>query len=97
MFFKERRIPFQLINLAEKPMSKGELQSVLRTVTADELVDTESKVYKEKQLAYLQFDKIDYLIQYPGLMKSPVVRDRNRSTVGYKPEVWKQWIAEEKK
>ena len=27
-YFKERRIPFQFINLAERGMSKGELNSV---------------------------------------------------------------------
>lgn len=31
-YFKERRIKVQLIDLREKEMSKGELQSVLRAV-----------------------------------------------------------------
>ena len=44
MFFKERRIKFQLINLAEKEMSRGELTSVLASVSLDELIDTNSKL-----------------------------------------------------
>lgn len=32
-YFKERRIPFQFIDLREKEMSKGELRSVLQAVS----------------------------------------------------------------
>ena len=92
MFFKERRIPFQSINILEKPMSKGELEAVLRTVNVDDLMDTESKNYKDQNLAYYRFDKKSKLLESPEVMKTPVVRDGNRATVGYKPEIWKTWI-----
>lgn len=43
-YFKERRIGFQFIDLKEKGMSKGELQSVLRAVGGiDALVDPKAK------------------------------------------------------
>ena len=39
-YFKERRIKFQFIDLREKEMSKGELQSVMRAVGGlDALID----------------------------------------------------------
>ena len=43
-YFKERRIKFQFIDLKEKGMSKGELQSVMRAVGGiEKLVDPKAK------------------------------------------------------
>ncbi len=92
MFFKERRIKFQLINLAEKEMSRGELTSVLASVSLDELIDTNSKLYKEKNLQYMKFDKMETLLEFPLLFKTPIVRDGKKATVGFQPEIWKEWL-----
>ncbi len=92
LFFQQRRIPFQAINLAEKGMSRGEIQSILASLSLDDLIDTESKVYKEKNLQYMLCDKLEALLENPGLIKTPVVRDGKKATVGYKPEVWKTWL-----
>ncbi|GBF50671.1 glutaredoxin family protein [Leptospira ryugenii] len=97
LFFQERRIPFQFINLAEKEMSKGELRSILGSVKLDDLIDTESKVYEEKNLKYMLYDKEEALLNNPLLIKTPVVRDGKRATIGYQPDVWKTWISEAKK
>ena len=43
-YFKERRIKVQFIDLREKEMSKGELQSVMRAVSGiDALLDPKAK------------------------------------------------------
>ena len=43
-YFKERRIKFQFVDLKEKGMSKGELQSVMRAVGGlEKLVDPKAK------------------------------------------------------
>lgn len=45
-WFKERGIKFQMIDLAQKGMSKGELDSVLRAVGGlDALIDEKSRGY----------------------------------------------------
>ena len=45
-WFKERGIKFQMIDLAQKGMSKGELDSVLKAVGGlDNLLDQKSKSY----------------------------------------------------
>jgi arsenate reductase-like glutaredoxin family protein len=93
MFFKERRIPYQFVDLAEKGISQGELRSVQGSIPLDQLIDTEGKEYERRNLKYLRFDKEKTLLNYPLLLKTPVVRDGNRATVGYCPEVWKEWIA----
>ncbi|WP_109020633.1 arsenate reductase family protein [Leptospira kobayashii] len=97
LFFQERRIPFQFINLQEKEMSKGELRSILGSVKLDDLIDTESKVYEDKNLKYMKYDKEEALLENPLLFKTPIVRDGKRAVVGYVPDVWKAWIEESKK
>ena len=42
-FFKERRIPYQFIDLKEKSLSKGELQSVKKAIGLENLINKNSK------------------------------------------------------
>lgn len=91
-WFKERGIKFQMIDLAQKGMSKGELDSVLKAVGGlDVLIDENSKGYSA--LAYLAYDedKKEKLLEDATLMKTPVVRNGRQVTVGYQPEVWEKW------
>ncbi len=44
-FFKERNIKFQFIDLNEKPMSKGEFNSIIKAVSINELINTKAKEY----------------------------------------------------
>jgi arsenate reductase len=97
-FFKERGIRVQSIDLAQKGMSAGELRSVAARVGgAEQLIDRQGTRYLEKGLKYAaptgpRIEKL--LIDDPLLLRTPVVRDGARATVGYCPEVWQQWIAE---
>ena len=91
-WFKERGIKFQMIDLAQKGMSRGELDSVLKAVgSLDALIDEKSKGYAA--LAYLAYeeDKKQKLLEDGTLMKTPVVRNGRQATVGYQPEVWEKW------
>ena len=94
MFFKERRISYHLVNLAEKPMSKGELQSVLSAVPAENLLDTESKAYKSQNLQYMKFDVVSKLLENPALFKTPIIRNGKKATAGFEPDTWKKWLEE---
>lgn len=94
-YFKERGIPFQFINLLEKGLSKGELNSVKATVGADNLVDREGKEYGRLNLKYLTHHIEDELLQHPLLLKTPIVRNGSRATVGYKPDVWQKWLEQQ--
>ena len=91
-WFKERGIKFQMIDLAQKGMSKGELDSVLKAVGGlDNLLDQKSKSYAS--LAYLACgeDKKKKLLEDGTLMRTPIVRNGRQATVGYQPDVWEQW------
>jgi len=94
-YFKERRIKYQLIDVAKFGMSKGEYQSVKNAVGGMEaLIDEKSKEYAGQYIQYLG-DKADIeerLLENPGMFKTPVVRSGKKATVGYQPEVWGEWI-----
>ena len=76
-FFKERRIPYQFIDLKEKSLSKGELQSVKKAIGLENLINKNSKDYKK-----LNMDKIrgaetreELLLKNPTLYVTPIVRN----------------------
>ena len=92
-FFKERRIPYQFIDLKEKSLSKGELQSVKKAIGLENLINKNSKDYKK-----LNMDKIrgaetreELLLKNPTLYVTPIVRNGKEATVGNSPEIWRSW------
>ena len=93
-YFKERRIKFQFIDLREKEMSKGELQSVMRAVGGlDALIDPKAKDQDTVALiTYLaESQKFDKLLENQQILREPIVRNGKQATVGYKPDTWKTW------
>ena len=90
-YFKERRIKFQYIDVDRYGMSRGELQSVKNAVGLDNLINTKDEDYPLIQYLASNEAKMDKLFEDPYLIKTPVVRNGKQSTVGYCPEVWKNW------
>ncbi len=101
-FFKERRVPFQFVDLKEKEMSAGEFDSVLSALARQEgsradaieaLTDKGSKDYAS--IAYLDdSEKESKLFENQlKLMKQPVCRNgKTEATVGMAQKVWEGWI-----
>ena len=93
-WFKERRIKFQFIDLKEKEMSKGELQSVMRAVGGiDAVIDPNAKDQDTVALiTYLaESQKFDKLLENQQILREPIVRNGKQATVGYVPDTWKTW------
>ena len=93
-YFKERRIPFQSIDLPRFGMSGREFDSVLRAVGGvDNLIDWDVKHPDIDLMRYMDDSraKEDKVFDNPKLMKLPVVRNGRKATVGYCPEIWKDW------
>jgi len=93
-YFKERGIKYQLIDMKEKGMSRGELRSVCQAVGGmDVLLDPSCR--DQDALALIRYlaeeDREEKLLENPQVMKTPVVRNGRLATVGYRPEVWKSW------
>ena len=93
-WFKERRIPFQSIDLIRFGMSGREFDSVLRAVGGiDHLIDWNGKSQEITNRKYMDDPraKEDRVFNDPSLMKTPIVRNGKQATVGYCPEIWAEW------
>lgn len=93
-YFKERGIKYQMINLKEKGLSEGELNSVKQAVGGIlEMIDENCKdkeaVSRVQHASHINKEK--RVLEYPQLLKTPIVRNSKQATIGYKPEVWKEW------
>lgn len=93
-YFKERRVKFQFVDLKEKGLSKGELESVARAAGGiDSLIDPSAKDADMVALVqYLGADqKFDKVLENQQILREPIVRNGRQATVGYQPDVWKGW------
>ena len=93
-FFKERGIKFQLVDLKEKGLSKGEFQSVSQAVGGlDAMIDQDCK--DKDLLAMIKYiaaeDRLEKVMENQTVLKQPIVRNGKQATLGYQPEVWKKW------
>ena len=95
-WFKERRVTLHVVDLAQKPMSPGELRNVAARVGGFEaLIDREGKRYVDKGLKYAAptGPRIEQaLVDDPLLLRTPIVRCEGRATVGFVPDVWETWL-----
>ena len=93
-WFKERRIRFQYIDLAEKGLSKGELRSVAQAVGGIEaLIDEKAKdAYAVSLVQHTPATMMeDVLLENQQVLRAPIVRNGRQATVGYAPDIWKTW------
>lgn len=93
-WFKERGIKFQMIDMKEKGMSRGEFDNVKRALGGwKALVNPDAK--DKQTLALLEclveYQQEDKLFENQQLIRTPIVRNGKKATVGYCPEVWQNW------
>ena len=97
-FFKERRVPYQRVDVLKYGIGKRELESVAAAVGIDALCDRDSKLFRESVVAYTT-DRariLEGLMEKPALLRLPLVRCGRLATAGYAPDVWQRWIDEGK-
>ncbi|MEG0430094.1 MAG: ArsC family transcriptional regulator [Anaerovoracaceae bacterium] len=93
-YFKERGIKFQQIDILDKGISKGEYNSIVAAIGGYEnLIDYNCK---DKQLLGLidclvTSDRVETIIDNQKVIKTPIVRNGKKATVGYCNEIWKTW------
>ena len=74
-------------------LSKGEFDTVRAAVGLKELIDPEAKEYKTLNMQNLGVGNVaaEVLFNNPKLYRSPIVRNGRKATVGFQPEIWKDW------
>ena len=75
-FFKERRIPVQLMDMKKHKLGRRELETFARAVGAQGLLDKEDKKVKEHPACYYNQDGmiLDAMLEAPWLMRSGLQR-----------------------
>jgi len=95
-FFKERRITIQVLDLKKHKLGERELQVMARAGGVQSLIDRDDKKVKDHPACYFSQDSllIPAILETPWLLKSPIVRNGSKVTVGYQPDVWEAWMKE---
>ena len=95
-FFAERRTRVHFVDLAQRAASKGELQRFAQKFGVDALIDREGKRFRELGLgaAHLSQERwLEKLVDEPMLLRTPLVRNGSKLTIGYQPDTWTEWLA----
>jgi len=96
-FFKERRVPIQIVDLKERPMAAAEIRRFTERFGLDKLIDTEGKAYVDAGLKYLRMSDAEWLGRVerdPKLLRLPLVRAGKELSIGKDEEAWKAMVAE---
>ena len=94
-FFKERKIPYQIMDLKKHKLGQRELEVFIRAVgSAKELVDRDGKKALERPVAHMSTESliIAELLADPSALRSPIVRNGSKATVGADEATWKEWV-----
>ena len=92
-FFKERRIPLQIVDLNNKPMAPGEIKRFIDKFTLPGLLDAAGKAYEDAGLKYLKLSDAALLSKIendPKLLRLPLVRGANQIALGNDEANWKE-------
>lgn len=94
-FFQERRIRVHFVDLKERPASPGELRRFAQKFGIEALVDREGKRFQEEGLASAHRGEqwwMTRLSEDPALLRTPLVRWKDRLTLGVDEGAWKGWV-----
>jgi arsenate reductase-like glutaredoxin family protein len=92
-YFKERRISFQSMDLKKHRLGEREIRLMMNAIGPEALIDREDKKVKEHPACYYNQKEmlVQAILEDPWLLKTPIVRNGNRITCGYHPEIWDTW------
>ncbi len=92
-YFKERNSKYQFVDLNQKSLSKGELASVKAAIGIKAMINPQARDYSRLNLDRIgsSIMREEILFNNPSLYNTPIVRNGKQATVGYQPEIWKEW------
>ena len=96
-FFRERRIPLVFVDIANRPIARGELQRFSQKFGALALLDEASPAYRDAGLGYMRLDEKDAFeraLLNPRLLRLPLLRAGNRLSIGADEKTWREWIGQ---
>jgi len=94
-FFAERRIAVHFVDLDERPAAKGELRRFAERLGPAALIDKEGARFKTLGLRVAGDSPqrlLDRALTEPRLLRTPLVRNGGKVTVGHALDGWQGWI-----
>lgn len=94
-FFAERRIKVHFVDLNERAASIGELKRFAQKFGIEALLDREGRRFEELGLRAARYGEEAWLTRLadePMLLKTPLVRNDNKLTIGAAEVTWKEWV-----
>ena len=98
-FFKERRVPYQLVDLKKHKLGQKELALFVKAAGgAMALVDRNGMKARERPLAHMHSESLilSELMLDPLALVSPIIRNGNQVTIGVDETTWQMWLDEGK-
>lgn len=99
-FFSERGIRTHFVDLKTRPPSPGELKRFLDRFGVEELIDRESRRFRQLGLAAAPPSTarwVERLLAEPLILRQPLVRHQGHLSVGLDEGSWKAWAADSKR
>jgi arsenate reductase-like glutaredoxin family protein len=93
-FFAERRVRTHFVDLEERPASPGELRRFAQRFGVEALVDRGARRFADLGLGAARLSEqrwLDTLAAEPLLLRMPLVRFRQRLTLGDAEATWREW------
>ena len=92
-FFKERRIPYQLLDLKKHKLGGRELQLFARRLGAENLVDRKNPDALSHPVAHTDDEQyiLETLAENPRFLRTPIVRNGEQVTLGADEKAWDEW------
>lgn len=89
-FFKERRVPYQLVTLGKHRLGERELQTFAAGRGAKALVADTAQA-RSHPICYTTDERVilQYLLECPQFLRTPIVRSGARVVVGVDENAWK--------
>ena len=95
-FFKERRIPFQSVDMKRHAPGRREVELFARAAGGiAQLLDRTSQKVLSHPAAYMRDESAiaDEIMADPSLIKAPIVRNGQKVTIGVHEDVWSAWLS----
>ena len=93
-FFKERRIPYQMLDLKKHKLGPREMALFARRLGAENLVDRKNPDALSHPVAHT--DDAEYimeaLLENPRFLRLPIVRNGEQVAQGADEKTWEAWI-----
>lgn len=91
-YFKERKIKYQYIDLHQFGMAKAVFEAAKKYIPVEDMIDRKTKAYTKLYMDYIDEAKREQtLFENPELFAAPIVRNGKAFTLGYCPDIWKDW------